>query len=213
MIGLVLAAAGQGYRFGGDVPKQFSRFRGQPLYQHALEAFLPFCSQAVVVVPQSWIDRVGRQVEAVPKWRDLLLQAGGASRQDSVELGLKRLGTKVDHVLVHDAARPHASPELIERVIRGMRRWGACIPVLPIADTVKEIAQGEVAATLDRSRLGLAQTPQGFERELLERAFRTCREEGFQGTDESSLVERTGAAVHVVEGDPRNLKITWQRDL
>jgi len=119
----------------------------------------------------------------------------------------------VEIVLVHDAARPFVTPALIKRVVDESRRSGACIPAIPVNQTVKEVAGSTILRTLDRSRLVLAQTPQGFRREILLQAFARAEEDGFYGTDESILVERIGIPVSVVEGEPGNIKITFRHDV
>ena len=213
MIGLILAAAGAGSRFGGDIPKQFSRMRDKPLYLHALEPFLEFLEEAVMVVPEAWQGRVQEQIESLPYRAKLLLQAGGRERQDSVYRGLRRLSDSVEIVLVHDAARPFVSRDLIARVVEETRRGGACLPAVPLRDTVKEVSSRQVVRTLDRDHLRLAQTPQGFEINLLRKALKQAQKEGFCGTDEASLVERLGSPVYVVPGEPENIKVTWKEDL
>jgi 2-C-methyl-D-erythritol 4-phosphate cytidylyltransferase len=105
------------------------------------------------------------------------------------------------------------SRDIVTRVIEGARKSGAAIPAVPIEDTIKEVAGGKIVRTLDRERLYKVQTPQGFSYSVLEKALRQAREEGYYGTDEAGLVERTGHAVVIVEGDPRNIKITTPADL
>ena len=124
-----------------------------------------------------------------------------------------RLGKIFDAVLVHDAARPFLSEQLISRVVEGTRRHQACVPVLPVSDTLKEIRSERIVRTVERESLALVQTPQGFEISLLKRAFRQAIEDNFYGTDESILVERLHEAVHVVPGERANIKVTWQEDL
>lgn len=211
-IGLILAAGGTGTRFGSEIPKQFLPYEGLPLYLHALKRFSGFVSRAAVVVPAGRIGLVEEEVrDLIPA--ESLVVPGGRSRQCSVEHGLRALSDETEYVLVHDAARPFVSKELIGAVSEGMRRFGACIPVLPVGETVKEIANGVIVGTIPRENLGLAQTPQGFRTELLREAVERAQTDRFQGTDEASLVERLGVAVHVVRGDPDNVKITWGRDL
>ena len=213
MIGLILAAAGAGSRFGGDLPKQFSRMRDKPLYLHALEPFLEFLEEAVIVVPEAWEERVEEEIRSLPYRAKLRLQTGGRERQDSVYRGLKRLSALVQIVLVHDAARPFVSQELIARVVEKTRRVGACLPAVSLRDTVKEVASGQVVRTVNRDHLKLAQTPQGFEINLLRQALEGAQKEGVYGTDEASLVERLGSPVYVVPGEPENIKVTWKEDL
>lgn len=213
MIGLVLAAAGRGSRFASDIPKQFTGVQGKPLYLHALERFSTFFEQAIIVLPQAWKEEVESQVQLLPYQDKLILEVGGPHRQDSVSRGLSRLSDGIQTVLVHDAARPFTSAHLISRVIDETRRHQACIPVLPVRDTIKEVCNGRIARTLDRESLGLVQTPQGFEINLLKRAFAQAKRDGFYGTDEATLVERLGVPVHVVPGDRTNIKVTWKEDL
>jgi 2-C-methyl-D-erythritol 4-phosphate cytidylyltransferase len=211
-IALVLAAAGTGSRFGGGAPKQFLDYRGRRLYLSALEPFFGLVQEVVLVVPDGWVEPVRLEVRSIAAAR-ITVVAGGESRQESVELGLGAVSAGIEHVLVHDAARPFVSPELIGRVIRGTNHYGACIPGLAPPDTVKVVEGSRVLRTLPREGIRLAQTPQGFEIGLLARALARARAEEFNGTDEASLVERLNVPVHVVEGDPENIKVTWRHDL
>ena len=213
MIGLVLAAAGTGSRFGSDTPKQFIPFEGKPLYLHALERFSSFFEVAVLVLPEGWKERVDNQVRSLSYRDRLFLEIGGPRRQDSVYQGLNRLGEDIEMVLVHDAARPFTSSELIAAVIEQTRQHEACVPVVPVADTLKQVSDGRIVRTLDRKGLSLVQTPQGFEINLLKRAFQQAIQDGFYGTDEATLVERLGSPVHVVAGERSNLKVTCKGDL
>lgn len=213
MIGLVLAAAGSGSRFGSDTPKQFLPLEGKPLYLHALERFSSFFEVAVLVLPEGWKERVENQVRSLSYRDRLFLEIGGPRRQDSVYQGLNRLGEDIEMVLVHDAARPFTSSELIAAVIEQTRQHEACVPVVPVADTLKEVSDGRIVRTLDRKGLSLVQTPQGFEINLLKRAFHQAIQDGFYGTDEATLVERLGSPVHVVAGERSNLKVTCKGDL
>lgn len=211
MIGLILAAAGAGSRFGSTVPKQFLPLDGVPVYLRALEPFESLVDHAVVVVPPDWKERVSCKTQGIWQGR-ITVEAGGDQRQDSVKRGLAALPTG-EIVLVHDAARPFVTVQLIQRVIDEVRRSGACIPGLPVSQTVKEVAGSIVVRTIDRARLVLAQTPQGFRRDLLLGAFAQAVEDGFYGTDESILLERLGIPVTVVDGEPGNTKITFRNDL
>ncbi len=214
MTGLILAAAGSGSRFGSQIPKQFLRMGGERLYRLALDPFLPFLDEAVILVPDDWIEMVRQELSGGAS-RDKKLQVvpGGRHRQDTVSRGLQLLSPPVEVVLVHDAARPFVDAPLIARVIRTVRRGSAAVPILKIRDTVKEVVSGRVERTLERERLGLAQTPQGFPAEVLKEALRQAGQDHFYGTDEASLVERIGMEVQAVEGDPRNLKVTFEGDL
>lgn len=211
--GLILAAAGSGSRFGTDVPKQFLELHGKPVYLLALEAFLPFVAQAVVVVPAARKAQVQRELNGCDLPFTSYVAVGGTRRQDSVRSGLGFLGVQIKSVLVHDAVRPFASEELIGRVVEGTLRYGACVPILPIYDTVKVVEGDFVIRTLDRESLGLSQTPQGFDRGLLEEAFSEGIRQGIEATDEAALVESLGYKVRAVAGEKNNVKITWRTDL
>lgn len=213
MIGLVLAAAGTGSRFGSETPKQFALLRGNPLYLHALECFTTFFDQAVIVVPSSWKEEVAKHIQSLSYRDKLTLVVGGATRQDSVRRGLHHLSQAVEIVLIHDAARPFAPLDLISRVIGVTRKHGACVPVLSVTDTVKEVSEELVVRTVLREGLVLAQTPQGFDVSLLKRAVAKAEKDGFYGTDEAALVERLNEPIHIVSGDKVNIKITEKEDL
>lgn len=138
--------------------------------------------------------------------------AGGATRQDSVYAGVE--AATGDFILVHDAARPCVSSAVVERTIAAALTTGAAIAALPVSDTVKRAdSQNCIAATLDRSEIWLAQTPQVFRRDLFLAALRSAHEDGFQGTDCASLLERAGAPVALVVGDVNNFKVTYAADL
>ncbi len=213
MIGLILAAAGSGTRFGSPVPKQFIPWAGRPLYQASLLRFARFIAEASVVVPSDWVGLIQGELDALGLSSQARAVAGGRERQDSVYQGLLQLGPSIRWVLVHDAARPFVSSRLIEIVLESTRLHGACVPGLPVSETVKEVAGDRVVKTLDRGRLRLIQTPQGFERNLLKTALERAIGEGFLGTDEASLVERLGSPVKVTPGEPGNVKVTWKEDL
>lgn len=214
MTGLILAAAGRGSRFGSRIPKQFLRMKGERLYRLALDPFLPFLDEAVVLVPDDWIETVRKELPAGASGdKRLRVAPGGRHRQDTVSRGLQVLSPRVEIVLVHDAARPFVEGPLIARVIRTVRRGSAAVPILKIRDTVKEVISGRVERTLERERLGLAQTPQGFPAEILREAVRKAGQDHFYGTDEASLVERIGVEIQAVAGDPGNLKVTFEGDL
>jgi len=208
-IGAIIAAAGRGSRLGAAGPKAFLPLAGQSLLTRCLRPFLahPAVRAIAVAVPDPDGTDLGLHD---PRLR---LVRGGAERQDSVRAGLDALG-EVDVILVHDAARPFADRALIDAVAAAALSHGAAIPVLPVPDTLKRVdAGGRVVETLSRAGLHLAQTPQGFRAEVLRRAHAAAGRAGVRGTDDAALVERLGAAVVVVAGDPLNIKITAPADL
>ena len=198
----IVVAGGSGQRFGQL--KQFAPLAGQPVVDWSVAACRPFSDGIVLVVP------AGADLETT-HGADVVVE-GGPSRSDSVRHGLAAVPTAADVIVVHDAARPLASPDLFRAVIDAVTTEGAgaAIPGMPVSDTIKSVDDtGRVTATLDRSTLVAVQTPQAFGAELLRRAHTG----GPVATDDAALVEALGATVRVVPGDPRNLKVTTQADL
>ncbi len=212
-VGVVVAAAGSGTRLGRG-SKAFVELGGRSLLEWALALFdpMPEVDRIVVVGPPTRLERVRVVVERASPRTPVEVCPGGESRQASVRLGLARLeGTEL--VLVHDAARPLATPELVRRVLAAARQTGAALPGLACRDAVKRVEAGLLAESLDRTRLVLAQTPQGFRYRVLERAHFQAADSGLVGDDDAQLVAATGHPVAVVPGDPGNLKLTAPEDL
>ncbi|HEV8702745.1 MAG TPA: 2-C-methyl-D-erythritol 4-phosphate cytidylyltransferase [Candidatus Polarisedimenticolia bacterium] len=212
-VAAILVAAGRGARMGADRPKAFLRLGGTTLLERALRAFTshPGIGRVVVAVPDP--GEAGRELG--PSASGVLLVRGGAERQDSVRLALEALRpSEADIVLVHDAARPLVSRELIDAVIAAAREHGAAVPVVAPAETIKRLAgDGHIEGTLPRETLRLAQTPQGFRTAWLREAHALAARDGFRGTDDAALVERSGIRPATVPGSPGNLKITTPLDL
>jgi len=187
----VLVAAGLGSRFGG--PKHLVELAGRPLWTWSRDALLEGGVERVVVV--------GDVEDGI---------VGGPRRQDSVAAGLAEIPEDVEYVLVHDAARPLLSADLVRRVIEGLVRSDAVVPVVPVADTLKQVRDGVVVGTLGRSNTFVVQTPQGFRTDLLRKAHATT---AVEVTDDASMVEALGESVTTVPGVVGNLKITYPADL
>ncbi len=206
----IIVAAGAGKRFGEM--KQFAYLRGKPVLEWTLERFEAHAEvDAVVLVLPDEQDLKHYRMR-YPKIVEIV--RGGERRQDSVWQGFRLLTAAAPElVLVHDGARPLVGADLISRVIAGARADGAAVPVLPVEDTIKEVRDGRVAGTVDRTHLVRAQTPQGFRYDVLKKALDAARRDRFYGTDEAALVERVGLPVTAVAGDPRNLKITTPTDI
>ncbi|HEX8362717.1 MAG TPA: 2-C-methyl-D-erythritol 4-phosphate cytidylyltransferase, partial [Longimicrobium sp.] len=198
-------------RMGGAVRKQYLEVRGVPVLLRALTPFIghPRIGAVVVVLPPE-------DVEAPPAWLaglPVTLVPGGAERGDSVWNGLRATPEDAPLVLVHDGARPFVTAEIIDRVLDGCAEGGA-IAAVQVTDTIKEVGPGGVVlGTPDRSGLWRAQTPQGFPRAALLRAYQRAREEGIAATDDAALFERYCGPVRVVAGSERNLKVTRPADL
>jgi 2-C-methyl-D-erythritol 4-phosphate cytidylyltransferase len=212
-IGAIVAAAGSGTRLGMGA-KALVELNGRTALARVVELFLAMeeIGRVVVVGPPSRLELAQREVEALVPRKPVLVRPGGETRQQSVRVGLKAL-QGCDYVLVHDAARPMASAALVRRVIAAAIQTGAAIPGVPPRDAVKRVEGGRVVESLDRSRLLLAQTPQGFSYALLERAHFQAADAGVVGDDDAQLVAAAGHAVAVVPGEPTNVKLTTLDDL
>ena len=210
----LIPAAGVGARMGSTSPKQYLKIGGKPMLRHTLDAFLSselIAHTFVVVSPDDpYIDAVA------PNHGVTVLRCGGASRMESVRNGLAVLANTLarnDWVLVHDAARPGLTAELIEKLITGTGDHPAGgLLALPVVDTVKRCIDGEAAGTVPRNGLWLAQTPQMFRYELLREALAAATDPD-SITDDASAVEALGLSPKLVEGHPRNLKVTLPDDI
>ena len=209
LVGVLVPAAGVGVRLGAGRPKALRELAGEPVLVHAVRGLraCPSVGPIVVAAPVADVDTVRDQLAAY----DVLVVAGGAERQDSVRAALAALPAEVELVLVHDAARCLTPVEVVERVVAALRSGApAVVPVLPVADTVKQVADDRVVRTVDRAALVSAQTPQGFLRAVLEQAHA----DGAAGlTDDAGLVEAMGAPVVTVPGADEAFKVTRPLDL
>jgi 2-C-methyl-D-erythritol 4-phosphate cytidylyltransferase len=213
-VGVVIVAAGQGTRTGQSELKQFRWVAGKPMLLHSLQTFQarPDVAMVVCVVPRVY-------AADPPPWifqsdtERLLVCAGGRERSDSVFNGLEDLPADVGIVLIHDAARPLATDATIDRVIAQARRGHGAVAALAVSDTLKEVdGDGGIVRTVRREGLWRAQTPQGFPRDMIERAYREARAAGATATDDAALCERLGLPVVVVRGSERAMKVTEEAD-
>lgn len=225
-IAVILPAAGLGTRMGrvsaeraGTSRKQFMLLEGSPILMHTVRKFAAAdrVSEIVVAVRAEDVDWVTDMLAREFPRQRVRVVTGGNSRQQSVENALATLPPDTDLVAVHDAVRPFIDLETIQRVFDEAAESGAAIVGVPAVDTVKQVSRGtgkaHIRATLPREKLVLAQTPQVFRHDLLVRAFESARQDGFIGTDESSLVERLDVEVTVIPGSDRNIKITKPGDM
>ncbi|WP_374024152.1 2-C-methyl-D-erythritol 4-phosphate cytidylyltransferase [Mycobacterium sp. HNNTM2301] len=206
----VVPAAGSGERLGAGIPKAFCEVDGRTLLDRAVGGLLAaeVVDHVVVAVPAALVDEAKRSLG-----ERATVVAGGADRTTSVRLALAAVAGDPEFVLVHDAARALTPPALVVRVVDALRAGHtAVVPALPLHDTVKAVdANGVVLGTPERAGLRAVQTPQGFARDLLLRAYQRAGTAAF--TDDASLVEQVGGQVQVVEGDPLAFKITTALDL
>lgn len=214
MIYAIVPAGGHGSRMGARRPKQFLRLGSAPILVATLRALARTRALRgiVLAVPEARVTATRRLLARVRVPKILDVVAGGADRQESVWRGLQRVPEDAEIVVVHDAVRPFVTAQLVERVCAAAA-GGAATCGMPVRETVKRVAEGAVAATVDREGLWLTQTPQAFTRALLWEAHDKARREGFAGTDDAVLVERLGMPVAMVPGLAQNLKITTPEDL
>lgn len=232
---IIIPAAGLGTRMGpvpsgktattktAHAPKQFTELAGTPILIHTLRKFIAVdgVSEIWVALRENEIDGFRERLRT--EANDLLKKkiefvAGGEHRQQSVEQALNAISAGPDDVvLVHDAVRPLVTTEIILEVIEAAKKYGAAIAGLPAVDTVKQVertAEGAIIkSTIPRASVVLAQTPQGFRYSVIKKVFDEAVADGFMGTDEASLAERSGHPVWVVMGSPRNIKITNPGDM
>ncbi len=208
----VVVAAGRGERFGGDRPKALLELAGTALVVHAVRALREGgCTGIVVAAPTDLISVVA---ELFPE-PDVVVVGGGSARLRSVRAALQKVPDDARWVLIHDAARP-LTPVAVVTAVRTALTDGAkaVVPVLPVVDTIKAVDEdGVITETLDRAGLRRAQTPQGFERDLLVRALDQASRAGQEVTDDAAAVAALGVPVRTVPGDERGLKITTPADL
>ena len=201
----IVVAGGKGLRLGADQPKQFLEIAGRRVLDWSVDAARSAADGVVVVLPPELVDGGAPPVPGADA-----VVAGGAERADSVRAGLAAVPEAATIVVVHDAARPAASPELFAAVVRAVRSGAAgAVPGLPVADTIKVVEHGVIVDTLPRDALVRVQTPQAFDAAVLRQAHAA----GPDATDDAAVVEAAGYAVVVVPGDERNRKLTVGPDL
>jgi 2-C-methyl-D-erythritol 4-phosphate cytidylyltransferase len=212
----IIAAAGEGTRMAGKRPKQFLELAGIPIIFRTLRAFeqCDVIHQIIIVLAAGETDRFLSVAQQHRLHKTATVVAGGNTRAESVLNGLQTVsGEAVEIVAVHDAVRPFVTPKEIAQTVQAAAVNGAAILVSSPVDTMKQVSDGLVVKTLRRAELRNALTPQCFRYELLMRAYGEADVSDPELTDESSLVERLGVKIAIVEGSPRNIKITRPEDL
>lgn len=209
----VLAAAGSGERLGIDRPKAFARLGGRPLLATSLERLESFdwIDAIVVAAPPGWEEPAILVAEEVGAGKVATCVTGGATRAESVRAAVSEVPADASVIVVHDAARPFVTDEVVERVLGPLGEgWEGAVPVLPLADTVKRVRGDEVLETVDREQLVAAQTPQAFRADVLRVALGG---DVAGATDCAALVEEANGRVKVVPGEPLLFKVTGPSDL
>jgi 2-C-methyl-D-erythritol 4-phosphate cytidylyltransferase len=209
----VLVAAGRGERLGGDRPKAFAPLGGRPLLAESLERLeaSEWIDAIVVVAPDGWGEPSILVAEELGCGKVVATVTGGPSRAESVRLGVAEAAEDAAALVVHDAARPLVTEDVLDRVLGALGQgWDGAVPGLPVSDTIKRVEGDAVAETLPRDQLVAVQTPQAFAAS----ALRPALDGDVSGaSDCASLVEARGGRVTVVPGDPRLLKVTTPEDL
>ena len=210
--GAVIVAAGSASRMKG-IDKIMADLGGMPVIARTVKAFqeCDCISEIVIVTREDLIPAVTAACLGFDKVTAVV--AGGDSRPESVNNGLNALSDKVKLAAIQDGARPFASWQMIDRVVRAANTYSAAAPGIPVKDTIKVVIGGVVTNTPDRKTLQAIQTPQVFDKDLLRAALKKAKEDGAEITDDCSAVERMGMSVKIVEGDERNIKITTPMDL
>src|SRR5436190_705706 len=237
----IIAAGGRGQRFGGAQPKVLVAVGGRPILERSVMALLthPAIDALIVALPQALIDSPPAYLRSAGAFalggsgKALRMVAGGGRRQDSVANAFRVTEAHTDIIVIHDAARPFASAELIANTIAAAAESGAALAAVQVRDTVKRASPDQgpagagrdvtgssvsgfsrtVAETLDRATIFLAQTPQAFRRDVLRQALEIAERDGLDASDEAALVERAGFPVRLVDGETSNIKITTPADL
>jgi 2-C-methyl-D-erythritol 4-phosphate cytidylyltransferase len=208
---VLLLAAGEGARLGAQQPKVLFDLDGAPLVRYAFEAIedASLVDAIVVACPSGYEKRVEALIGATTK--PVTIVVGGTTRQSSAAAALAA-APDAEAYLVHDAARPLAPASLFDACLRELDECDAVCPATPVKDTIKETSGAEIVRTVDRSLLVAAQTPQGFRADVYRKAHELAKADGFDGTDDASLIERLGVAVRIIPGDDRNIKVTTKHD-
>lgn len=210
MISAIIAGGGSGSRLK-NLPKAFLKIGGRELIYYSLDSFYGKADETVLVLPAQDIGPWGEKIKK--RYGNLEIVAGGKHRQDSVRNAVGVLANKLGVVFIHDVARPFLNKSLLDRLLSGAEKYGACVPFLPVRDTIKETEGCFVKTTLKRENIVQIQTPQAFRADILRKAYKKAYEERFYGSDDAVLVERLGVKVCLVEGEQHNIKITYPFDV
>lgn len=215
-LSIIIPAAGSGVRLGSDVPKPFIEIDGISVLERTIRCFLDpqMVNNIIIPVSESWVEYTRVLVSGIATGISIEVIEGGAERMYSINNALSILPDHIRYVAIHDAVRPFVSRELLEVLLTEVRKYGAVIPCTPVTDTIKFTDEtGFVTGTPDRNTLMAVQTPQIFKKDLVLKAYKQAIREGIFGTDDSSLVERLGQKVRLIQGNTDNFKITWPGDI
>lgn len=214
MVTAIFPAAGSSRRMGAGTNKIFLELGGESVLVRTLKTFSQSARINFLIVVTNEVETVTEILNATPNLKPFAVTAGGSERQYSIANGLKLVPAESEIVLVHDAARPLINLETIENVIDAAEKFGGAIAAVPEKNTIKIIdTEGFVKSTPPRAELVAVQTPQGFRKEILLRAYKQAEIDNFLGTDDASLVERIGGKIKIVTSSYKNIKITTPEDI
>lgn len=210
-VAVIIAAGGSGSRLGADKPKQFINIDGKPMLRKTVDVFDAnvYVDGICVVTNKDYVGLTRRMLADTVK--PISVITGGRQRQDSVSNGIRAVANDIpgyELLLIHDAARPFVTDDIIEDCLKHADAVGAAVAGVPVKDTIRYIGM-----TMERKDLTLVQTPQGFRRSVIEKAYQKAYSDGYYGTDDGGIVERLGMQVAISAGDYSNIKITTREDL
>ncbi len=208
----VIVAGGSGSRMGNEIPKQYLSLLGKPILQHTLEAFIQALDQALIilVVHPSHVQQASAISAFIQPPHEIDIVQGGSTRFSSVKAGLDRIDDTDAIVFIHDAVRCLVSPALIQSCLRATLKDGNAVPAVTSVESIR-IQTEEGSHSFDRQKVKLVQTPQTFRTGLIKSAYAMAPHDHF--TDDAAVLESTGAAIHLVEGERTNIKLTWPVDM
>ena len=215
-VSAIVPAAGSGVRMGSDTKKQFLSINGKPILTYALATLSssPRINEIILVAPADEMEFCREQIVdryGITKVKEIV--EGGITRHESVARGFLYVSEDMDVALTHDGVRPFITHGMIDSVVDAAMRHGAAVTAIRVRDTLKKVSGGVISGPVNREEVMRIQTPQAFTRMTLIKALHEANRSGFAGSDESSLVERIGTPVHVVDGSETNMKITTTEDL
>lgn len=212
---LILLAAGKGERSGAKENKVFSLLKKRPVLEYALDCFKKEnrCTHMVLVIREEEQKTAEEMIQRLQLPFPVSYASGGETRQKSVWNGMEKLyDPKTNLILVHDGARPFVTNEIISRLLVKMQHYQSATAAIPSTDTLRQVENGCTSETLDRDRIWQIQTPQAFDRTVLEKALKQAEADGFCSNEETELVDRIGLTTAVVKGSSQNIKITHPDD-
>ncbi len=216
-ISVIIAAAGSGSRMKKrKINKQYRMIGSKPMLSHTIKAFddNPFVDEIIVIVKEEDIGYCNEIIVEPYGYRKVShITDGGSERQDSIYKALKKVNRSSDIILIHDGARPFIEDRQINALIKYLDKEKAAAVGIPLKDTVKIIEGDNIVSTPDRKKMRAVQTPQGFDKSLIMQAYEKAEKEGFYGTDDTTLAERLGIPVRIIDGSYKNIKITTEEDM